>query len=80
MIRGDYVQIKVKLFATLRENREKEMMMDIAQGTTPKEIIERLNILKEEAAIIMINGRNANPDQVLEDNDTVAIFPPIGGG
>lgn len=74
------MQIKVKLFATLRENREKEMMMDIAQGTTPKEIIDRLNILKEEAAIIMINGKNANPDQVLEDNDTVSIFPPIGGG
>jgi len=74
------VQIKVKLFATLRENREKEMMMDIAPGTTAKEIVDRLNILKEEAAIIMINGRHANPDQVLEDQDTVSIFPPIGGG
>lgn len=74
------MQIKVKLFATLRENREKEMMMDIAQGTTPKEIVDRLNILIEEAAIIMINGRNANLDQVLEANDTVSIFPPIGGG
>lgn len=80
MIRGDYVQIKVKLFATLRENHEKEMMMDIAQGATPKEIIECLNILKEEAAIIMINGRHANTDQVLEDNDTLSIFPPVGGG
>ena len=56
------MQIKVKLFATLRENREKEMMMDIAQGATPKEIIEGLNILKEEVAIIMINGRHANPN------------------
>ncbi|MEL7654924.1 MAG: MoaD/ThiS family protein [Bacillota bacterium] len=74
------MQIKVKLFATLRENREREMMMNIAQGTTPKEIIDRLNILKEEAAIIMINGKHANPDQVLEDHDTVSIFPPIGGG
>lgn len=80
MIRGDDVQIKVKLFATLRENREKEMMMDIEQGTTAKEIIDRLNILKEEAAIIMINGRHAKPDQVLEDQDTLSIFPPIGGG
>jgi len=73
------VQIKVKLFATLRENREKEMMMDLVQGATPKDIIERLNIRAEEAAIIMINGRGANSDQVL-DNDTVSIFPPVGGG
>ncbi|OGO78298.1 MAG: molybdopterin synthase sulfur carrier subunit [Clostridiales bacterium GWB2_37_7] len=74
------MQIKVKLFATLRENREKEMMMDLVQGATPKDIIERLNIRAEEAAIIMINGRGANSDQVLEDNDTVSIFPPVGGG
>jgi molybdopterin converting factor small subunit len=74
------VQIKVKLFATLRNNREKEMMMDLAQGSTPKDIIERLNISVEEAAIIMINGRGEKLDRVLEDNDTVSIFPPVGGG
>ncbi|MFZ5967256.1 MAG: MoaD/ThiS family protein [Bacillota bacterium] len=74
------MQIKVKLFATLRNNREKEMMMALAQGATPKDIIERLNISEEEAAIIMINGRGAKLDQVLEDNDTVSIFPPVGGG
>lgn len=74
------MQIKVKLFATLRENREKERMMDIDEGTTPKEIIEGLNILKEEAAIIMINGKHAKLDQVLGDNDILAIFPPVGGG
>jgi sulfur-carrier protein len=74
------MQVKVRLFATLRENREKEMMMDIVQGSTPKDIIERLNIRKEEATIIMVNGRCVNPDQVLEDNDTVSIFPPVGGG
>jgi sulfur-carrier protein len=74
------MQVKVRLFATLRENREKEMMMDIVQGSTPKDIIERLNIRKEEATIIMVNGRGVNPDQVLEDNDTVSIFPPVGGG
>jgi molybdopterin converting factor small subunit len=74
------VQIKVKLFATLRKNREKEMMMDLVQGATPKDILERLNIREEEATIIMINGRGAIPDQVLEDNDTVSIFPPVGGG
>jgi sulfur-carrier protein len=74
------VQVKVKLFASLRDNREKEMMMDIVQGSTPKDIIERLNIREEEATIIMINGRGANLDQILEDNDTVSIFPPVGGG
>ncbi|AOT73257.1 molybdopterin synthase sulfur carrier subunit [Geosporobacter ferrireducens] len=74
------MQIKVKLFATLRNNREKEMMMDLAEGATPKDIIERLNISEEEATIIMINGRGAKLDTAIADNDTVSIFPPVGGG
>jgi len=74
------VQVTVKLFATLRNNREKEMRMDLASGATPKDIIDRLNIAQEEAAIIMINGRGAKLDTVLKDNDIVSIFPPVGGG
>jgi molybdopterin converting factor small subunit len=74
------MQVKVKLFATLRLNREKEMLMDLVQGSTPKDIIERLDIHEEEATIIMVNGRGVNLDYVLEDNDTLSIFPPVGGG
>lgn len=74
------MQITVKLFATLRNNREKEMTMDLDPNATPKDIIERLNIAQEEAAIIMINGRGAKLDTVLRDNDIVSIFPPVGGG
>lgn len=74
------MQITVRLFATLRTNREKEMLMDLEIGATPKDIIERLNIPTEDAAIILINGRGAKIDTTIEENDTVAIFPPVGGG
>jgi sulfur-carrier protein len=74
------VQVNVRLFATLRNNREKEMMMDLAEGSTPKDIIELLNISEEEAAIIMINGIGSKLDRILKENDRVAIFPPVGGG
>lgn len=56
------VQIQVKLFARLRNYREKEMIINLAQGATPKMIIEHLNISEEEAAIIMVNGRGAKLD------------------
>lgn len=74
------MKIKVKLFATLRENRDKEQILDFSQGATPKDIIEKLNISQEEAAIIFVNGRSVKLDQTLEENDTVSIFPPVGGG
>ncbi|SCZ78801.1 MoaD/ThiS family protein [Acidaminobacter hydrogenoformans] len=74
------MKIKVKLFATLRENREKEMLLHLNESATPSDILSLLNILHEEAAIIMVNGRHAKPDALLVENDTVALFPPVGGG
>ncbi|WHH58603.1 MoaD/ThiS family protein [Petroclostridium sp. X23] len=74
------MKITVRLFATLRINNEKEMLMDLPEGATPKDIIERLNILEKDAAIILINGRGGKIDTVIAQNDTVSIFPPVGGG
>ncbi|MCC5912265.1 MAG: MoaD/ThiS family protein [Clostridiaceae bacterium] len=74
------MQVKVKLFATFRTNREKEMMMDLTQGSTPKDVIEHLNIPAEEVAIILINGIHQKLDTPLKDDDTLALFPPVGGG
>lgn len=74
------MNITVKLFANLRINNEKEVSMDLLEGSTPKDIINLLNIKEEDAAIIMINGRRKELLSVIEESDTVAIFPPVGGG
>lgn len=74
------INVKVRLFANLRENRDKEMMIELGEGSTIKDIIEILNISREDAAILLVNGLGAELDKILEDNDTVSIFPPIGGG
>ncbi|WP_347351351.1 MoaD/ThiS family protein [Acetoanaerobium noterae] len=74
------MQITVKLFANLRENREKIMDMDVSSDTTVKDIIESLGIPLQDVAIIMINGRGTNFDAVLKSDDVLALFPPVGGG
>lgn len=74
------IQVTVRLFATLRQNREKEMIIELPDRATTKDIIERLNINQKDAAILMINGRGAKLDKILEDNDTISIFPQLGGG
>lgn len=74
------MKVTVKLFATLRENNEKEMDLDVSEGTTPLDIIKRINISEEDVAIIMINGRAKGLDTILKEGDTLALFPPVGGG
>ena len=77
---GENLKIFVKLFANLRDNREKEQYMDFKEGMTPKDVIENLGIPVGDVAIIMINGRRVELDTVILEDDTVALFPPVGGG
>lgn len=74
------INIKVRLFAALRKNRNKESVINLPQGSTIKDIIINLNIPESEAAILLVNGKRANLEDCLKDNDVVAIFPAVGGG
>lgn len=74
------MEIKIKLFATLRENRGKILKKEYKEGTQIREIIRDLNIDEKDVAILLKNGVSAKIDAVPFDGDYLSIFPPIGGG
>lgn len=74
------MQIKVRLFATLREGRGKEVLLDVPEAATAQDIIDLLQIAKQDVAILLINGRDGKMDTPLSTSDMVSIFPPVGGG
>lgn len=74
-------QIVVKLFATLRTGRGKQVLLPLSPGvTTPRELITALDIPLEDVAILLVNGRDGRLDQALNEEDYLSIFPPVGGG
>jgi sulfur-carrier protein len=74
------MHVVVKLFATLREDRFTEETREYESGSDVASVIRDLGISEKEAALILINGRHADLATQLNDQDTLAIFPPIGGG
>ena len=74
------MKILVKVFANLRDGREKEQIMEFPEGSTPKDVAKSLAIPFSDIAIIMVNGRRVEGDVALLENDTLALFPPVGGG
>jgi sulfur carrier protein ThiS len=54
--------------------------MNLPEKITVRNIIERLGISEQEAAIIFINGCGAKFDHPLSDGDRLSIFPAVGGG
>ena len=74
------MKITVKLFATLRENREKIFELNTLEKATPSDVAAILAISEKDIAIIMVNGRGVEAQHVLKDGDVLALFPPVGGG
>lgn len=74
------IKVEVRLFATLRNNRWKNKILEIEDDVTPSYIFDMLKIKEDEVAILLINGRDGKFDRVLKNGDVLSIFPPVGGG
>ena len=70
----------IKLFASLREGRFDSRPCDLSDGATVQDALDSLDISAAEAAILFLNGRHTRPEQALAEGDSLAVFPPVGGG
>ena len=72
--------IEVRLFATLRQGREKVYQVETDSVKTVQDIMDVLNIPREEVNIMLINGFHQKPETEVKDEDVVSLFPAVGGG
>lgn len=76
------IYVTVKLFANLRKYGVPKSVIEIPEGSTIKSVLKKVKIPNEEKKLIfMVNGLpRYDRNLVIKDKDTLAIFPPIGGG
>lgn len=77
------MSIKVRFFASLAESvGRREVECPYAPGMTVASVWSDVNGDKPlpVGALIAINHDYCTLDQVLQDNDEVAYFPPVTGG
>ena len=72
--------IEVRLFAGLRQGREKIYFMEPDSANTVQDIMDILNIQRKEINILLINGFHQKPETEVKDGDVVSLFPAVGGG
>ena len=72
--------IEVRVFATLRQGRDKVTMLPPEGIATAADILSLLDIPAEEVSILLRNGFHRKPESPVQDGDIVALFPPVGGG
>jgi molybdopterin converting factor small subunit len=54
--------------------------MDLSTGTTVGGIVDAVALPRRDVTLIFVNGRHAGFDDEVKEGDTVALFPPVGGG
>ena len=84
-----HMKITFKLFAGLSaflpsDATRKSTEIDVRLGETVHQVIDRFNVPREEAHLVMVNGIYLSPEQrdlsEIRAGDTLAIWPPIAGG
>ena len=74
------MKVELKLFASLRKYGPAQEEIELAEGATVGDLLERLGVPPSEVAIALVNGRHAHNELPLCDGETLALFPPIAGG
>ena len=72
--------IEVRLFAGLRQGRQKIYQMEAASVNNVQDIMDLLNIQRTEVNILLINGFHQKPETEVKEGDIVSLFPAVGGG
>ncbi|MBU1237967.1 MAG: MoaD/ThiS family protein [Gammaproteobacteria bacterium] len=84
------VRVTFKLFAMLQDylpveaRRDNALALDVPDGTTVLQIIERFSVPLKSCHLVLIDGNYVPPTErgtrILKDGETLAIWPPIAGG
>ena len=72
--------IEVRLFATLRQGRQKVYHVESSSVKTVQDIMDVLDVPRSEVNIMLINGFHQKPETEVKDGDLVSLFPAVGGG
>jgi len=53
---------------------------DISEGSTVRQVLEMFNIPEGRTKIVLINGRHADIERTLNEDDVLLVIPPMPGG
>ena len=83
------MQITFKLYAGLAqylppEAQDNAIEVELPDGQSISMVIQRYNVPLEQVHLVLLNGvyqdAEARVERVLQDGDTVAIWPAVAGG
>ena len=79
------MRVEVRLFATLERflpsgSRDGVAVLDVPEGSSAADVARRLGIPAGFDRVLLVNGREAEPERTLVPGDVLDLYPPLAGG
>ncbi|MES9832009.1 MAG: MoaD/ThiS family protein [Candidatus Thiodiazotropha sp. DIVDIV] len=83
------IEVEFKLFASLMSflpagAKEHSVLVKMPEGATVYDLMDKYQVPREQAHLVVCNGLFVPPSQrttkVLNDGDSIALWPPVAGG
>ena len=79
------MRVEVRAFATVASflpspRPSTTALLRLPEGSTVRDLTERLGIPTDMSLVVLVNGTQAGPDRILATDDVVTLFPPLVGG
>jgi molybdopterin converting factor small subunit len=77
------MEITIEFFAYLTNyspTGEERVTLLLKNGTTLKDLLEKLRIPSKLEKICLINGVYSLEDKILKEGDTISFYPMVDGG
>jgi len=75
------MKINVRFFASIRKFSGKDNLeINIQEGSSVKDLLSKIGIPEEEPLLVILNEHTRGKETMLQDGDTLCLFPVIAGG
>jgi molybdopterin converting factor small subunit len=81
------INVKIKLYGGLDRLAKTDhydpdagIELQIKQGARLKKVFEKIGLGRRESVVCFVNGKNADFDEKLKNNDVIFFMRPASGG
>ena len=74
------MRVRVSLYSALRIDRFAEAEVELTEGATINDLLEKLDLPLQDIGIVMVNAHSGTFQQRLQPGDRITLIPAIGGG
>ena len=74
------MRVLVSLYSALRISRFSEAEVELSEGATVTDLLDKLQIPLQDVGVVVVNARSGTFQQKLQAGDRITLIPPVGGG